>query len=126
MPIQLFEVADVVFKSGQNANNRRHLALLYADKQGSGFELVQGIIERIILLSSCKEMRQSRLSTQVADNPLAMKGRCASIEIRNGEDKWHKIGLIANVNPEILAKYSIRIPCSIVEVDIRLLFDIKV
>lgn len=51
IPLKLFEVADIVQKdAGKDvgAGNERLLAALYYNKSGSGFEIIHGLLDRVM------------------------------------------------------------------------------
>lgn len=51
LPLKLFEVSDVVFRSSSKdvgATNKRNLAAIYCNKDSSGFEYIHGLLDRVM------------------------------------------------------------------------------
>ncbi|KAG9454720.1 hypothetical protein H6P81_007624 [Aristolochia fimbriata] len=118
-PIKIFEIGDVVVldpTKDVGAVNRRQLAALYCNAN-SGFEVIHGLVDRIMEVVGIPFV-------QVGDNngyyikpsqePEFFPGRQANIVC-----KGIQIGTFGIVHPEVLAKFDIPDPCSLVELNIE-------
>ena len=56
-----------------------------------------------------------------SNDPCFFPGMCAEVVLRKTGDSVteHIIGVLGVVHPEVLAKYAISYPCSIIELDIE-------
>eukprot|EP00002_Diphylleia_rotans_P013713 TRINITY_DN2674_c0_g1_i1.p1 TRINITY_DN2674_c0_g1~~TRINITY_DN2674_c0_g1_i1.p1 ORF type:complete len:594 (+),score=133.82 TRINITY_DN2674_c0_g1_i1:64-1845(+) len=119
LPIQIFEVGDVVVKDASKdvgAGNRRRMIAAFAGTS-AGFENVHGLMDRIFTMlriswSGASGAKGYHL-TQSSD-PTFFDGRCADI-ICNG----NKVGVIGVVHPEVLDKFDVPFACSLFEMDVE-------
>jgi len=125
LPLKLFEISDVVRlcqETDVGAENKRSLCLLYVD-QKSGFEVVHGMLDRLMMLlrvereeQSAKDWSGGRLyySLSESNDDAFLAGLRADVKV-NGE----KIGSIGVVHPFVLDKFGIQNPCSALEIEIE-------
>lgn len=140
LPLQLFEVGDVVLRDAENdrgARNERRLAALYCGKT-SGFEFVHGLLDRIMAMcdvarndknASIEQSGESSESTnnkstksntelQYAILPsnisMFFSGRQAEVML-NGR----VVGQYGIIHPDCLAAYDVAYPCSFLELNIE-------
>ncbi|KAI0236819.1 phenylalanine--tRNA ligase subunit beta [Massospora cicadina] len=89
LPLKLFEVQDVAFideSMERRSRNQRNVAAVYVNKS-SGFEIVHGLLDRLMAMLSVPLMSQSALSTSTGpfytikpiDDETYFPGRAASI-----------------------------------------------
>lgn len=125
LPMKLFEVGDVVFadtKLDVGARNARHLAAIYYGKQTSGFEIIHGLLDRIMQVLECpyigeradKEKLQRGYYIRATDDGAYLPGRCAAITF-NG----HQIGFLGILHPKVLTNFELNHPASALEINIE-------
>ena len=128
LPLQIFEVADVVFKDDsreRKARNERHWAAAYYGKT-SGFEIVHGLLDRVMTMLRVAFVTHEEGLTgksidfevhanpqrdgyfiKEIDDPTFFKGRAAAIFVRlNG--KLQRIGELGVLHPTVLEKFDLR------------------
>ncbi|KAJ1923813.1 phenylalanine--tRNA ligase subunit beta [Tieghemiomyces parasiticus] len=95
LPLQVFEVSDVVFKDDtqeRRARNERRVCALYCGK-ASGFETIHGLLDRLMqmmavpyipsaLVDDPSTQSQRGYFIRPADHPTYFDGRCAEIYYR--------------------------------------------
>eukprot|EP00227_Mantoniella_beaufortii_P009897 CAMPEP_0197580416 /NCGR_PEP_ID=MMETSP1326-20131121/4211_1 /TAXON_ID=1155430 /ORGANISM="Genus nov. species nov., Strain RCC2288" /LENGTH=596 /DNA_ID=CAMNT_0043144159 /DNA_START=57 /DNA_END=1847 /DNA_ORIENTATION=+ len=117
MPAKLFEVGDVVLldeSKDVGARNYRRLLVLYSNVK-SGFEVVHGVLDRVMLIVGAAKLGgDPGYTVKEANEPTYFPGRQAYI-MRGGV----KIGVFGIVHPDVLAKFDIVNPCSILELDLE-------
>ena len=143
--VKLFEISDVVLLNDQvevGASNARRLIAVYACYT-AGFGVIHGLVDRIMAcIQICPEEKYALNSitmdeynsvkkiarperiykVNTCDDPIFFPGMGAQVvlELPNGP----KIaGIFGVVHPEVLNKYDITYPCSLVELDIDLLMS---
>uniref|UniRef100_A0A0D6R1C8 phenylalanine--tRNA ligase n=1 Tax=Araucaria cunninghamii TaxID=56994 RepID=A0A0D6R1C8_ARACU len=118
-PIKIFEVGDVVILDGEKdvgAANHRRLAALYCNSN-SGFEVIHGLVDRIMEVVGVPFVsvgENSGYYIRPSHEPEFFPGRQASIIF-----KGKTIGVFGIVHPEVLARFDIPDPCSVVEMSIE-------
>ncbi|XP_057821359.2 phenylalanine--tRNA ligase beta subunit, cytoplasmic isoform X1 [Cryptomeria japonica] len=118
-PIKIFEVGDVVILDGERdvgAANHRHLAALYCNSN-SGFEVIHGLVDRIMEVVGVPFVSvgdDSGYYIRPSHEPEFFPGRQANIIF-----KGKSIGAFGIVHPEVLARFDILDPCSMVEMTIE-------
>ncbi|XP_077222376.1 tRNA synthetase beta subunit family protein [Tasmannia lanceolata] len=118
-PIKIFEVGDIVVLDGEQdvgAVNRRQLAALYCNAN-SGFEVIHGLVDRIMEVVGIPFVPigdNTGYYIRPSQEPEFFPGRQASIIF-----KGKHIGTFGIVHPEVLTKFDIPDPCSLVELDIQ-------
>jgi phenylalanyl-tRNA synthetase beta chain len=89
LPIRLFEVGDVGFQDPRTdvgARNQRRLAALYCDNNKSGFETIQGLLDRVMLINGVRfgpavrehRANQAKLEAKRKANEAAAKKAAAA------------------------------------------------
>jgi phenylalanyl-tRNA synthetase beta chain len=121
LPAKLFEVGDVVLidpESDVGARNSRRLLVLYCN-QKAGFEVVHGVLDRVMTITGAAKGGDAGYEVEEASEPTYFPGRQAHV-MRGGK----KIGTFGIVHPDVLAKFDIVNPCSVLELDLEPLMDI--
>jgi phenylalanyl-tRNA synthetase beta chain len=97
------------------ARNSRRLLALYSDKK-SGFEVIHGVLDRIMVVTGAADSKKNDAGYQVEPSaePAYFPGRQARV-FRDGE----AIGIIGVVHPDVLRKFDISTPCSVLELDLE-------
>jgi phenylalanyl-tRNA synthetase beta chain len=116
LPIQLFEVNDVVLvddKTEVGAKNVRRLAALYCSTS-SGFEVIHGLLDRLMEALDIPFDEQEGYSIEESQDPSFFPGRQANILL-----KGKKIGVFGIVHPEVLSAFEVRYPASVLEIDVE-------
>lgn len=116
LPLKLFEVSDVVLVDASaevGARNERRLAAVNCNKS-AGFEIVHGLLDRVMQLLEVPWKGESGYSLQAAEDDAYFPGRCAKIVYRNAT-----IGRIGVLHPKVLQAYEITNPCSVFEINIE-------
>ncbi|XP_050294141.1 phenylalanine--tRNA ligase beta subunit isoform X2 [Anthonomus grandis grandis] len=115
LPIKIFEISDVVLKDADaevGARNERRVCAVNCNKN-AGFEVVHGLLDRIMLLLEVP-WSQNRGNVgyylKAADDPTYFPGRCAEIIYND-----NSIGKIGVLHPNVLTKFELTNPCSVVE-----------
>lgn len=118
-PIKIFEVGDIVVLDDQKdvgAANQRRLAALYCNSN-SGFEIIHGLVDRIMEVVGVPFVTvgdDSGYYIRPSHEPEFFPGRQASIIF-----KGKSIGAFGIVHPEVLARFDIPDPCSMLEINIQ-------
>lgn len=117
LPIKIFEISDVVIKddgSEVGARNERHICAVNCNKN-AGFEVVHGLLDKIMLLLEVPWSKSdSGYYLKAINDPTYFPGRCAEI-ICNGK----QIGKIGVLHPNVLTKFELTNPCSVLEITIE-------
>lgn len=126
-PMRLFEVGDVILGDPTmdvGARNERHLAAIYYGKSTSGFEIVHGLLDRVMQVLACPyigDQRQDKTKDKLGyyieannDDGAYLPGRCATV-IYNNEP----IGNIGILHPSVLENYELNHPASALELNIE-------
>lgn len=111
LPLKLFEVSDVVLKDPQadtHSKNYRHICALYCGKS-SGFEVVHGLLDRLMLVLNEKDY-----SIEQSSDPIFFSGRGADVLLGS-----RKIGHLGILHPEVLDKFDVTLPCSVLEINLE-------
>lgn len=120
LPIKLFEISDVVLRSDRHdvkAKNERHLAAVFYGNKASGFEVIHGLLDRIMHVLEIpytedgeKSLNKEGYYIKSAENELYLTGRCASIIC-----KGKSIGYMGILHPEVICNFDLNMPCSAIE-----------
>ena len=104
LPQKIFELGII---TDENFKNKRHLAYLKIDAKAS-FTESKSITDAI--------MRETGLDFQIKDknHPGFIKGRCASIIIKNKE-----IGLFGELHPKTINNFNLEYPIIALEIDLE-------
>ncbi|KAJ5586992.1 Phenylalanine--tRNA ligase beta subunit [Penicillium hispanicum] len=131
VPIKVFEVSDVAFKDlalERKSRNERHFAAAWYGKT-SGFEVVHGLLDRVMsMLKSAFITAEEGLENPAVgdsqyyikglDDPTYFQGLAASVHLRIG-GKEHVIGSFGILHPTVLEKYELKLPVSVLEINIE-------
>uniref|UniRef100_A0A182TSZ9 Phenylalanine--tRNA ligase beta subunit n=2 Tax=Anopheles melas TaxID=34690 RepID=A0A182TSZ9_9DIPT len=112
LPLKLFEVSDVVLADGKSevgAKNERRVCAINCNKT-AGFEVVHGLLDRVMQLLEVPWDRQTGYYLQACDDPAYFPGRCASVLYKGAA-----IGRIGVLHPTVLQAFELTTPCSVVE-----------
>lgn len=111
LPLKLFEVSDVVFKTEDTetgSKNQRKICALFSGKT-SGFEVVHGLLDRIML-----SLSEKNYSIRASEESMFFTGRGADILLGT-----EKIGHLGILHPEVLENFEISLPCSVLEMSLE-------
>ena len=117
LPWKLFEVSDVVLvdsKSDVGAANQKRLAVVTSDSATSGFEIVHGVVDRVLLMLG---PRAAGASIVRGSNPSFLEGRCAAVHLANGAE----VGHFGTVHPEVLCNFELDYPTAALELNLELI-----
>jgi len=149
---KLFEISDVVFPDNSHtvtetivgAKNARRLCAVYAGPT-SGFEIIHGLVDRIMTLSEVapsaeyvassgkaeeEKYRVSRegwlytieaLGETEADAGTYFPGRAAKVLLTSPAGEKVRIGAFGILHPEVLGNFDIQYPSSCIELDLEAL-----
>jgi phenylalanyl-tRNA synthetase beta chain len=130
LPIKIFEVSDVAFKAPEverKSRNERHFAAAWYGKT-SGFEIVHGLLDRIMLmLKTAFRAQEEGLHDQAmeywieedAHNPTFFEGHAAKIHVKIA-GKESVVGVFGILHPTVLEKFELRYPVSSLEMNIEM------
>lgn len=125
LPLKLFEVSDVVMRDPSynvGARNERHLAAVYYGKQTSGFEIIHGLLDRVMQVLESpyigdkpekKQLKRGYYIEQIDDNAY-LPGRCAAVVCNT-----QKIGYLGILHPEVLINFELNHPASALEINLE-------
>lgn len=126
LPMKLFEVSDVVYTDQSfdvGARNERHLAAVYYGKQTSGFEIIHGLLDRIMQVLDTPYIgsepnKESKIEfgyyIESTDDEAYLPGRCAAVVYRG-----QRIGYLGILHPEVLINFDLNHPASALEINIE-------
>ncbi|MED6261708.1 hypothetical protein ATANTOWER_008760, partial [Ataeniobius toweri] len=116
LPLQLFEISDVVLKDESKdvgARNCRRFCAIYYNKT-PGFEVIHGLLDRTMQLLEVKAARGEGYHIQAADDSTFFPGRCAEIFVRG-----KSVGRLGVLHPDVINRFELTMPCSALEMDIE-------
>lgn len=116
LPLRLFEVQDVVVADATaevGARNERRIGAVNCNKS-AGFEVVHGLLDRIMLLLEVPWKGPNGYRLQACDDPAFFPGRCASILYRDVA-----IGTVGVLHPTVLQHFEVSHPCAVLELNIE-------
>lgn len=146
--VQLFEISDVVLKSDNEvgAQNFRRLVAVHA-AHSSALEIIHGIVDKIMRcaqiepestyasgsltaddISELKRVARSNLCYyfRPSEDPVMFAGMRADIILRKSTSDGcvvdTVIGVMGVVHPDVLSKYEVIYPTSLVELDLEAIF----
>lgn len=127
LPMKLFEISDVVFADADQADigarNERHLAAIYYGKQTSGFEIVHGLLDRIMQVldspyigdqTNKESLKKGYYIQSIDAESTYLPGRCAAV-MYNGQ----RIGSLGILHPEVLTNFELNHPASAIELNVE-------
>ncbi|KAI0487680.1 phenylalanyl-tRNA synthetase [Xylaria cf. heliscus] len=115
LPLKIFETSDIVVKDDsleRRARNERRWAVAYCGKT-SGFEVVHGLLDRIFLM-----LRVQDYFLQEISDSTFFPGRAAGVYLGKGGES-RRIGEIGVLHPEVLEKFEIKYPVSVLELNLE-------
>ncbi|KAI0195627.1 phenylalanyl-tRNA synthetase [Xylaria flabelliformis] len=115
LPLKIFETSDIVVKDDsleRRARNERRWAAAYCGKT-SGFEVVHGLLDRIFLMLQVKDY----FIQEIPDSTF-FPGRAAGVYLGK-EGEGHRIGELGVLHPEVLEKFEIKYPVSVLELNLE-------
>ncbi|KAA1118119.1 phenylalanine--tRNA ligase subunit beta [Puccinia graminis f. sp. tritici] len=145
LPMKIFEVSDVVIKDAsleRKAKNLRRLGAVYVGKKSAGFEVVHGLLDRVMATLEIdwiglgpdparKSLSRGQYRIEESDHPTFFNGRSAKIlfkptpqvplnqddlEKRNGVGHdWIQIGWLGILHPIVIKNFELDFPCSCLE-----------
>eukprot|EP01091_Cochliopodium_minus_P015102 TRINITY_DN5284_c0_g1_i1.p1 TRINITY_DN5284_c0_g1~~TRINITY_DN5284_c0_g1_i1.p1 ORF type:complete len:610 (+),score=213.61 TRINITY_DN5284_c0_g1_i1:262-2091(+) len=120
LPIQLFEISDVVLKdknTDTGAKNERHLCVFYCSTS-SGLEVVHGLLDRVMLLLQISPFFSNKIVGSYKLIKVIDPSYLYAAEIRlDGLDV--SLGRIGIIHPDVLSKFELTNPCSAFEINIE-------
>ncbi|KAI8849468.1 hypothetical protein BC829DRAFT_391341 [Chytridium lagenaria] len=120
MPLKIFEVSDVAFKDDsveRRARNQRHVAIVYSNLKGSGFELIHGMLDRVMAMLNVPLVRIDAAGgyyIKESENPTFFPGRRADIYYNQ-----KLIGAFGILHPEVVQSFDFLYPTSALEFDLE-------
>jgi len=117
LPIQIFEISDVVKKQGNQCYNERKISAMHCNKT-SGFEVVHGLMDFVMTKLGLKFQQDYRL--EKSQDEAFFEGRQAQVILKN-----KPIGVIGIVHPEVLSNFEIKYPVSAMELDVEALMELS-
>jgi len=127
--LKFFEVSDVALKDDtleRKARNERHVCAIYCAKV-SGFELIHGLVNRLMDMLNVKLVPANGNDIgyyiKESEDPTYFPNRCAGIFLRRSSMSssivTSKIGNFGILHPNVLEKFEIIYPCSVVEFNLE-------
>ncbi|XP_057694119.1 phenylalanine--tRNA ligase beta subunit isoform X1 [Corythoichthys intestinalis] len=116
LPLKLFEISDVVLKDETKdvgARNSRHICAVYYNKS-PGFEVIHGLLDRIMQLLTVKPAQEEGYHIQAADDCTFFPGRCAEIFVHG-----KSVGRLGVLHPHVINSFELTMPCSALEMNIE-------
>uniref|UniRef100_A0A803T908 Phenylalanine--tRNA ligase beta subunit n=1 Tax=Anolis carolinensis TaxID=28377 RepID=A0A803T908_ANOCA len=116
LPLKLFEISDIVVKDSTKdvgARNHRHLCAIYYNKN-PGFEIIHGLLDRIMQLLDVSPSKENGYYIKASEDPAFFPGRCAEIFA-----KGRSIGNLGVLHPDVITKFELTMPCSVLEITIE-------
>lgn len=107
-PHKIFEIGEAAIKDNKNNCGYKtinNICLLNAHPK-SNFSEMRSYIDNILYYAGIDSF-----SLKPADYPFLLKGRCAEIYYKN-----KCLGYLGEISPEILEKWDINMPCSVIEI----------
>ncbi|KAK3104366.1 hypothetical protein FSP39_000344 [Pinctada imbricata] len=117
LPLRLFEISDVMFcdkTKDVQARNERHICAVNFSTS-SGFEIIQGLLDRIMQLLEVPFSKSANgYHIQATNDPTYFTGRCANVMY-----KGCVIGKIGVLHPDVINKFEINNPCAAFEINLE-------
>eukprot|EP00049_Salpingoeca_infusionum_P010240 m.173676 g.173676 ORF g.173676 m.173676 type:complete len:128 (+) comp14587_c0_seq1:1992-2375(+) len=124
LPIQIFEVSDVVLKDSESetgARNVRHLCAAAMSKT-AGFQDVQGLLDYIMKMVEVSfrvpAQEGGKAYQLVPSTDPAFFAELGAADIMLNDTK---IGVIGLVHPEVLGNFNLKLPVAAFELDLEAL-----
>ncbi|XP_076672747.1 phenylalanine--tRNA ligase beta subunit [Andrena cerasifolii] len=119
LPQKLFEVSDVILKDNTmevGARNNRHLCAVYCNKS-DGFEIIHGLLDRMLQVLEIPwtvDKYDNGYYLRAVEDTTFFPHRCAEI-LCYGK----VIGKMGVLHPDIITKFDLNIPCSVLEINVE-------
>ncbi|RMC02183.1 hypothetical protein DUI87_21350 [Hirundo rustica rustica] len=139
LPLKLFEISDIVVKDPSTdvgARNYRHLCAIYYNKS-PGFEIIHGLLDRVMQVMEVPPNEEKGYTIKAAEVQIFrfigtnayeicaklisvlsgaafFPGRCAEVFA-----KGQSIGKLGVVHPDVITKFELTMPCSVLEINIE-------
>jgi len=116
LPIQLFEVNDVVLvdeTTDVGARNIRKAAALFCSTT-SGFEIIHGLVDRLMEVMAIPFDANEGYSIEASNDESYFPGRQANI-LFGGK----KVGTFGIIHPDVMQAFGVKYPCSVLEFDVE-------
>jgi len=116
LPLKLFEISDIVKKDSSKdvgSRNIRNLCAVYMGKT-SGYEVIHGLMDRIMQLVEVPYGGQSGYSIVPVDDPTYFHGRCANILVGGSS-----IGRMGVLHPQVIGAFDLTLPCAVIEINVE-------
>ena len=121
LPVRLFELGDVVRLDATRdvgARNSRRLLALYSNTK-SGFEVVHGLLDRVMEVMNVRADPATGYHTQAAAATAEPDGPWLPGRIADVLHRGKCVGRMGVVHPDVLAKFDVAHPCSALEIDVE-------
>ena len=133
IPLAYFQISDVVVQDEESdvgARNERRLVAVFTNSKGAGFEVIHGLLDRIMTVVGISHQSQTKCSSsskyyyikapEVDERDGAFfPGREARVIFHNGDSGDIVLGLFGVVHPEVLSNYDVVSPTSAIEINIE-------
>jgi len=120
LPLNLFEVGDVILKADNEAGSRneRRLACIHTNENSSGFELIHGVLDYIMLKLNISNDKKKAVHYSISEskNGTFFPGMQAEV-LLSGK----VIGSFGILHPEVLNNFNWSYPASYVELNLEAL-----
>eukprot|EP01100_Stratorugosa_tubuloviscum_P004184 TRINITY_DN2039_c2_g1_i1.p1 TRINITY_DN2039_c2_g1~~TRINITY_DN2039_c2_g1_i1.p1 ORF type:complete len:572 (-),score=233.52 TRINITY_DN2039_c2_g1_i1:125-1840(-) len=116
LPLQVFEVSDVVLKSTTHdvgARNERHAIACLCDTN-SNFEVIRGLLDHILSKIGANRVDSKKITITASSDDAFIAGMRGDILLDN-----QKIGVIGVLHPEILINFKVPFPCTLFEFNLE-------
>lgn len=116
LPLRLFEVQDVVLADAAaevGARNERRIGAVNCNRS-AGFEVVHGLLDRIMVLLEVPWKGEKGYSLQAIDDASYFPGRCAAVMFGGVA-----IGIVGVLHPRVLQAFEVSHPCAVLELNIE-------
>jgi len=121
LPIQLFEVSDVILKDTTRetgSRNERRLCAVYYNKT-PGFEIIHGLLDRIMTL-----VKVPYNENQSNDNGYYLNNQCEDSAFFPGRHaqvivSGKNLGVVGVLHPNVIEQFGLKVPCSVLEINIE-------
>lgn len=123
LPLKIFQVADVVLldkTTEVGARNERRLCAVYCSNSSSGFEIIHGLLDRVMQMMAVKPIiggnscSSSGYCIKPANLPYYFPGRQAQVLVDGVP-----VGSFGIVHPDVLGNFEVSNVCSLLEINIE-------
>lgn len=122
LPLKIFQISDVCLLDASTetgARNERRLCAAYCNLSTSGFEVIHGLLDRVMLMAAVplniyKSDRMKGYWIRPSAIPMYFEGRQAEVVLDG-----RVIGSFGIVHPTVLEKFDVPAVCSLLEISIE-------